>query len=750
MRTVSLAVVATLLLALAGCSSEAKKQQFFEAGKRLAAEKRYVEAILQFRNALQIDDKFGEARVQLAEALAASGNPEGAYRQYQRAADLLPNDPAVQTRAATLLFMAGQFEDARTRAQGVLKRNPKDLDAQLLYANALVGLNDLEGGVKQIEDAIQIDPSHAATYTNLALLKMAQGQRDAAKAAFTKAVELDPKAMKARLALAYFQMATGDVPAAEKSLAEAIVIDPKDALANRAMAALYIGTGRDALAEKPLKTVVETTKSARAKLALADYYIRLRRYPDARTLLEPLVPDQQTYADAQIRLAEITYAMGNLPAAKKLLDEVLRRQGSHATALQLRAKWLILDGRPAEALEAATAAVNASPRDVGAQYLRGTLQALLGQRDAAIKSFNDVLRLNPRAVAAQVQLSQLNLRGGDADNAVGVAREAVENNPRSAEARLILARAFIAQRDFPSADAELARLLTVFPKSSGANAAKGTLELLKGNKPAARAAFQRAFDADPGSISAINGLTLLDVQDKQVAAARDRLEKRLAVEPKRADLLLLAGRVYLADNNLRKAEQSLRQVVDLAPFLPEPYLLLADLYRTMQRLDSARAEFDTLVTRNGADTGARTMAAVLVHAKGDLEEAKRRYTELLAMEPRAALAANNLAWIYADERQNLDLALDLAERATEQLPDYAEAWDTLGWVYHRKQLPLLAVEPFEKAVNQAPENATFHYHLGMALAGTGDRVKAKESLQTALKLQPSFPDAQREMKALAE
>lgn len=44
----------------------------------------------------------------------------------------------------------------------------------------------------------------------------------------------------------------------------------------------------------------------------------------------------------------------------------------------------------------------------------------------------------------------------------------------------------------------------------------------------------------------------------------------------------------------------------------------------------------------------------------------------------------------------------------------------------------------------------FHYHLAMALAGTGDRVKAQESLQMALKLQPSFPDAERDMKALAQ
>jgi Flp pilus assembly protein TadD len=51
-------------------------------------------------------------------------------------------------------------------------------------------------------------------------------------------------------------------------------------------------------------------------------------------------------------------------------------------------------------------------------------------------------------------------------------------------------------------------------------------------------------------------------------------------------------------------------------------------------------------------------------------------------------------------------------------------------------------------VSKDPENAVFHYHLGLALAGAGDHAKAKESLQTALKLQPSFPDAQREMKAL--
>ena len=51
-------------------------------------------------------------------------------------------------------------------------------------------------------------------------------------------------------------------------------------------------------------------------------------------------------------------------------------------------------------------------------------------------------------------------------------------------------------------------------------------------------------------------------------------------------------------------------------------------------------------------------------------------------------------------------------------------------------------------MSKDPSNAVFHYHLGMAFAGAGDRAKARESLQMALKLQPSFPDAEREMKNL--
>src|SRR5262245_59439594 len=53
-----------LILAAFGCRTnpDVTKQEYVKSGDRSVAEKKYAEAIVQYRNALQQDPKFGEAR----------------------------------------------------------------------------------------------------------------------------------------------------------------------------------------------------------------------------------------------------------------------------------------------------------------------------------------------------------------------------------------------------------------------------------------------------------------------------------------------------------------------------------------------------------------------------------------------------------------------------------------------------------------------------------------------------------------
>jgi tetratricopeptide (TPR) repeat protein len=388
-----------------------------------------------------------------------------------------------------------------------------------------------------------------------------------------------------------------------------------------------------------------------------------------------------------------------------------------------------------------------SPRDVQALYLRGILETLNQRQELAMKSFGEVLRLNPRASAARVQLAQLRLARGETDTAAGLAAEAVRDAPGVPEARLVLARALVAQRDFARADLEVDRLLAAAPNAPAVLALKGTLQMLRGDAAGARKAYQAAYDADPRTIAAVAGLTVLDSKEGRLAEARRRLEARLQLEPDRPTLLLWAGKVCIGLNDLPAAERVLRRAIELSPLDPEPFTLLTELYRTQNRVAAALAEFDHLASKDSRSVAARTMAAMLEHARGRMGEAKRRYEDVLAREPRAAAAANNLAWIYADEKQNLDRALQLAQSAAEQT-DLPDVWDTLGWVYYQKQLPNRAVDSFEKAVARSPENAAFQYHLGLALAGSSDRTRARHDFEGVLKLQPGHSEARRELAAL--
>ena len=143
------------------------------------------------------------------------------------------------------------------------------------------------------------------------------------------------------------------------------------------------------------------------------------------------------------------------------------------------------------------------------------------------------------------------------------------------------------------------------------------------------------------------------------------------------------------------------------------------------------------------------MVGIILASQGKREEAKKWYEATVADLPGAAVAANNLALIYAEEGVNLDRALQLASDAKKILPDSAEVTDTLGWVYYKKDLPALAVGPLEESAQKLPNNAEVLYHLGMAYAKIGDKPKARSALERALKLDPKMGAAATARAALA-
>jgi predicted Zn-dependent protease len=71
-----------------------------------------------------------------------------------------------------------------------------------------------------------------------------------------------------------------------------------------------------------LKAVADSSPDPRFKYALADYYLRLRRYDDARDLVTPYVKDDKTFLESSTMLARIEASAGKMPEAHRNLDGV--------------------------------------------------------------------------------------------------------------------------------------------------------------------------------------------------------------------------------------------------------------------------------------------------------------------------------------------------------------------------------------------------------------------------------------------
>jgi Flp pilus assembly protein TadD len=121
------------------------------------------------------------------------------------------------------------------------------------------------------------------------------------------------------------------------------------------------------------------------------------------------------------------------------------------------------------------------------------------------------------------------------------------------------------------------------------------------------------------------------------------------------------------------------------------------------------------------------LLGILEDGRGNIAAAETAYRHALEITPETPIAANNLAWIIAENGGNLDEALQLATLAVTKSPRSAGFYDTLGWVYLKKGLNSPAVEQMRKAVAMdeasakakgIQPNAAYRTRLGTAVANS--------------------------------
>ena len=752
-------VLAAALLWLAACVRG--PQHYIESGNRYFKEKRYDEAALEYRNAIQKDTSSVEAHYGLGLTQIAQNQIRPAITTLGIVLRLRPG------HQAALISLGDIYLRILLGGQG----RPKELHAQL---------------VKIADKLLAAD---ANSYDGLRFrghLAVLDGKPPDAREFFARADRIRPGQPQLRLALADAMARDNLLEEAEQLALGIIEKDKAFGPAYDFLQFQYLTRKRPADAERiVLRKAENNPLNVDFQLQLAGYYLVARRSEDSERVLQRLLDDSKNFPAAHLRVGDFYLQLGKAGDAQRRFEEGLRIDPARATDYKKRLARLYWAGnRRGEALRLASELVKAAPNDAEAKALRASLFLEEGKKenlDQVIADYTALDSGNQQDAVIAYQLGRAHLLKGHTEQAVTHLGEAIRRNNSFLPARLLLAEIRANQgrygevlryldeilaidsgnsrvrllraatlrnlKRYPDARTELTQLLQRAPQDVDVQVELGLLNLAEGRLSDAEAVFGQLYRSRGLDLRPAAGLVRVYSAQHQYAKAIRLLNEEVKKNPTSQSARQALTTVALQAGDVPLALAQLQQIVALDPRNVMAYAQIGQLQAHQGNVNEGLESLRKAADLAPKDVNVLLAFAAGLQAAGRLQEAESVLQRALALEPENPVVLNNLAYLFAESGNSLDEALRMARTASQKQPSNPHFMDTLGMVYLKRNMADNALPIFRSLATTEPNNPTFRMHYGMGLLQKGDHSRARKEFQAALSARNS-PEEEKKLRQL--
>jgi tetratricopeptide (TPR) repeat protein len=737
-----LALIALALIAALGCGQTPEKRaaRFLELGMDQFEKKRYEHAILEFLNALQHTPMNPEVHYRLGMAYLANRNPGAAVRHLQKAADTGPQNTNAQMELARILLGVDDkaiLKDAESRIGKVLAAEPGNVAALHIQALCWLRLGRDQQAIEQLNRVLEKSPNHWQSSLAVAAFYVSQKRFTEAEKFLRQAMANSPSAVEPVLALGRLQILRGSAQEAELVFQQALRIDPENASALFELAKLHADAGRPENAQKALKKL-SSLPEAGLKSIHAIFLYQTGRREAAIKELEQLNQQDPADRDVRNRLVQLYIDAGREADAEKLL-RLAATKDSDPDALEQLARIHLENGRLVQAEADLLHSLRIRPRSAAGHYLMAQLRRRLGQTLMRRQALSEALKFDPSLLAARIELSELFRASGGAKTALDLLDKMPEEQKGHPAAIAERNWVLIALGDFNAARKGVDQGL-----AKGTNSAlilqDGLLDLRMHQLRQARGKLEMALAAEPQNLLALESLAQSFEMEKKPQAATERVRAHADTHPRSASVQHFLGNWLEKSGDRNGARLAYAEALKADPQFVSSEIATARLDLLEKNWNEARRRLERTIQSHPRNTDLLLAQGMLEDEIGDQSAAISAYRRLLEVDPNHPYALNNLAYRLAEQPDQVDEALKLAQRAKELLPEDPAVDDTIGWAFYRKGLYPIAVSHLERAVAKAP-TARRRYHLAMAYFQAGSRAKGERALEEALKMDPNLPEA---------
>jgi tetratricopeptide (TPR) repeat protein len=518
--------------------------------------------------------------VLVAEMASAEGDFGHARSAYLRAAEKDPDSAFIHAQLARLAWQMEDVEGAVREAEQAFGLDPADVETRLFLGRLYRLTRNHEGLDRVLRDDAGQPLDADAAYT---LLQVALEQRDDVEAEqlAIHLIQLEPDQLRGPLGLATVYEQRGDLTAAEAVVRESLTTFPDHFL-------LYM------------------------------------------------------------RLAQIERARGDRAAEIALYREVLGAHPDHYGILQRLGQTQLEAGDIDGAIETYSHLVALYPDDVGSLRRLASIEFSAGRYESAENRLSAVLERDPDQTDLLFALGQIRRALGDLPGALGAFERIPPVDASYVDARLQIAALYEAEADYEAALAEIERVRVLRPQRE-LDIHAAVLQIELGDFESGVDLLESLLEGDEDDFDVLYQLGIQYGTHGHVDEGLRYMQRVLEIDPDNANALNYIGYAWAErGENLEEAEALIRRALEVAPGdgyitdslgwvyykMAEDLLMASRREEALKLLERAEQQLLEAAALTGGDPVVSEHLGDVLLLKGDRRGALDYYEQAVGLEMR--------------------------------------------------------------------------------------------------------------------
>lgn len=722
-------------LLVTGCKSQTKEEMVQE-GIRLSQAGNPNGAIVLYKNALEKDPNYIEARYQLGLAYLETEKPDKAESELQKVLLQAPDKAEALLKLAIVQNRSNRPDEAIATIQKYLADNPKSSSALESLGTSYGLKKEWAQAESNWSEALALDATNLNARLGLAQLNIRANRMDEARALLEEGIVQTPKEKAAYFALANLEGYLGNRDAALQLYRKISGIDPADVEALYMSGMLSLDAGDLAAAEAIANDLRSRFPEHPAGWRLLG--LSLLQKGELEKALVSLQESMKKMSDfgGFYFLGLTQYRLGQFELALNQFQKALDLQPTHVQARLLVAMTLLKQKRLDESIKEANQALIFDDQNAFAYNLLGSAYLAKGDFDRAMENLDKAIQLEPTLADAHMKKGLFNLAKGDSAAAESEMAKAIEFAPEVLNNRFLLSSLYLRQQNFSGALNTLKQGLTGKPEDAILYNNMAAAYFAQKNAEEAIAALIKAKELKPDYLAPYFNLANYYLSIAARDKALEEYRQILAVDPKNIKALLSMAALQELMGDSAGAAGSYELAKQTGA--PAGYLALATHLLRSKELGKAREVLDAGLKAQPQDPGLLELSGRAYLAGKQPAKAVEAFQALEQVKPGSGIPLLVATWLGAGEK---DKALAMAQEQVTKQPDAAYGYSLLAAIHEKDGAADQAEATLKQGAGRAKEPLNLSMQLANLYAGQQKTVQAMSLYEDIRKKNPRFVPA---------